>query len=112
MSAAQIAQHSSQRWDGCDSCRRPTLGRRRRGEQAHTHVDVGTLTRTPERWTSLSFPGISSGIFAVSHDICARAYSRAMADFFAQYPVSPLRTIRLCLYEGPLVDAVEQALDN
>ncbi len=63
-----------------------------------------------KRWSSLSFPGISSGIFAVPHATCARAYHRAVADFFGHPPT--LRTIRLCLYEGPLVDAVKQELDG
>ena len=58
-------------------------------------------------WASLAFPGVSSGIFAVPHDKCARAYLHAVTEFFELYPESSLRTIRLCLFEGPLLDAVE-----
>lgn len=61
-------------------------------------------------WVSLSFPGISSGIFAVPYEKCARAYLRAVTEFFDLYPETSLRTIRLCLYEGPLLDAVETEL--
>lgn len=54
--------------------------------------------RAHERgWTSLAFPAVSSGMFAVPYDVCARAYVRAVREFFAAHPRSPLRTIRLAL---------------
>ena len=63
--------------------------------------------RAHERgWQSLSFPGISSGIFAVPHEVCARAYIRAVRMFWADHPDSPLALIRLVLFEGPLLDQV------
>ena len=43
-------------------------------------------------WETVSFPAVSSGIFAVPLDICARA--------------SPLRNVRLCLRDQPVIDAV------
>ncbi len=56
---------------------------------------------------SLSFPAISSGIFAVPHDVCARAYIRAVREYFAERtPEESLKLIRLCLFQGPLVDEV------
>ena len=61
-------------------------------------------------WASLSFPGISSGIFSVPHPTCARAYLRAVGEFFDRNPEAPLRTIRLCLFKGPLLEAVRAAL--
>lgn len=61
-------------------------------------------------WASLAFPGISSGIFAVPYKICAAAYLQAVKDFFELYPESSLRTIRLCLFEGTLLEAVEEEL--
>lgn len=63
-------------------------------------------------WSSLSFPGISSGIFAVPHQICARAYERAVKEFFTEYPESSLKTIRLCLFEGPLLETVKAEFDR
>lgn len=42
-------------------------------------------------WKSLSFPGVSSGIFAVPHHYCARAYLRAVRGFSGQYPDHPSR---------------------
>lgn len=63
-------------------------------------------------WTSLAFPGISSGIFAVPHDKCARAYLHAVTEYFDLYPESSLHTIRLCLLQGPLLAAVEAEVEN
>lgn len=62
------------------------------------------------QWASLAFPGISSGIFAVPHQICAKAYLQAVTEFFDLYPETSLRAIRLCLFEGPLLDAVKAEL--
>jgi putative ATPase len=54
-------------------------------------------------WPSVSFPAVSSGIFAVPLDICARAYLRAAR-------ASPLRNVRLCLRDQPVIDAVLKEL--
>jgi len=50
-------------------------------------------------WESVSFPAVSSGIFAVPLDVCARAYLKAMR-------ASPLSKVRLCLRDQPIIDAV------
>ena len=50
-------------------------------------------------WSSVSFPAVSSGIFAVPVAICARAYVRAAR-------ASALRELRLCLRDQPVIDAV------
>jgi O-acetyl-ADP-ribose deacetylase len=50
-------------------------------------------------WSSVSFPAVSSGIFAVPLAVCARAYLKAMR-------ASPLRKVRLCLRDQPIIDAV------
>ncbi len=60
------------------------------------------------RWKSLSFPAVSSGIFLVPHATCARAYLRAVREFFAAHPLSELREIRLCLFMGPLLETVQK----
>jgi len=54
-------------------------------------------------WTSLSFPAVSSGIFAVPLDVCARAYLKAAR-------ASPLSKVRLCLRDQPVIDAVLKEL--
>jgi len=64
--------------------------------------------RAHERgWSSVSFPAVSSGIFAVPLEVCARAYVRAVRAFFDAHPASSVRTIRLCLFPGPLADLVK-----
>ncbi len=63
-------------------------------------------------WESVSFPGVSSGIFAVPHEICARAYIRAVKEFFREFPDSSLSLIRLVLFEGPLLNEVVAELNN
>jgi O-acetyl-ADP-ribose deacetylase (regulator of RNase III) len=50
-------------------------------------------------WSSVSFPAVSSGIFAVPLEICARAYLKAARR-------SPLARVRLCLRDQPIIDAV------
>jgi O-acetyl-ADP-ribose deacetylase (regulator of RNase III) len=50
-------------------------------------------------WASVAFPAVSSGIFGVPLDICARAYLRAGRS-------SPLSNVRLCLRDQPVIDAV------
>ncbi len=61
-------------------------------------------------FSSLSFPAVSSGIFAVPLPVCARAYLRAVREFFAAHPEGTLRLVRLCLMPGPLVDLVRAEL--
>jgi O-acetyl-ADP-ribose deacetylase (regulator of RNase III) len=71
------------------------------------------LVRASERgFASLSFPAVSSGIFAVPLPVCARAYVRAVREFFAARPDSPLRRVRLCLRPGPLVQLVRAELSS
>lgn len=73
---------------------------------------MSSFCRAHEKeWHSLSFPGISSGIFSVPHDICARSYINAVNNYFKEYPGSSLVTIRLCLMEGPLLNTVQSYLD-
>lgn len=54
-------------------------------------------------WNSVSFPAVSSGIFAVPLEICARAYVAAAR-------ASALRNVRLCLRDQPVIDAVLKEL--
>jgi O-acetyl-ADP-ribose deacetylase (regulator of RNase III) len=61
-------------------------------------------------WSSVAFPAVSSGIFAVPLDVCARAYVRAARELFAAGSTTRLTTLRLVLLDGPLVAHVERAL--
>jgi putative ATPase len=61
-------------------------------------------------WTSVSFPAVSSGIFAVPLQVCARAYVAAVRGFWADHPDSSVTSLRLCLRPGPLVDLMKKAI--
>jgi len=62
--------------------------------------------RARERgWNSVSFPAVSSGIFAVPLEVCARAYVKAMR-------ASSLSKVRLCLRDQPVIDAVLKELSK
>ena len=81
------------------------------GDEERKLIDAlkAAFLRAQEKgWCSLSFPGISSGIFSVPHTICARSYVRAVSTFFEICPESPLKTIRLCLFEGRAGPPIER----
>jgi O-acetyl-ADP-ribose deacetylase (regulator of RNase III) len=56
-------------------------------------------------WLSVAFPAVSSGIFAVPRGICARAYLAAARG-------APLRNVRLCLRDQPVIDAVLEEMQG
>jgi len=57
-------------------------------------------------WSSLSFPAVSSGIFAVPLPLCARAYDAAVRRWYEDRPGTSLKLIRLCLREQAVIEAV------
>jgi O-acetyl-ADP-ribose deacetylase (regulator of RNase III) len=62
------------------------------------------FTLAKERgWETISFPAVSSGIFAVPLDVCARAYVAAAR-------AAPISKVRLCLRDQPVIDAVLKEL--
>jgi O-acetyl-ADP-ribose deacetylase (regulator of RNase III) len=72
---------------------------------------TAAFARAHERgWSSVSFPAVSSGIFAVPPAVCAHAYVRAVKEFFVARPESTVRTLRLALFGGPVVEAVRAEL--
>jgi O-acetyl-ADP-ribose deacetylase (regulator of RNase III) len=65
------------------------------------------FTRAHEAgWASLSFPAVSSGIFAVPLAVCARAYLASATRWLNANPASPLCQLRLCVRDQPVIDAV------
>ncbi|MDX1375718.1 MAG: macro domain-containing protein [Burkholderiales bacterium] len=83
----------------------------RQGEGNEAALLYSALTSAFEQastqgWTSLAFPAVSSGIFAVPLEICARAYVRAAREWLQRSPEPALKTLRLCLRDQPVVDAV------
>jgi O-acetyl-ADP-ribose deacetylase (regulator of RNase III) len=76
----------------------------RRGEGNEERKLVSALAATfllaeKRGWQSVAFPAVSSGIFAVPPDVCARAYVAAARG-------APLRKVLLCLRDQPVIDAV------
>ncbi len=70
-----------------------------------------SLERAHEReWTSVAFPAVSAGIFAVPLPVCARAYLRGVSEFFESHAETPVQTVRLVLVDGPLVDIMREAM--
>ncbi len=55
-----------------------------------------------QNWSSIAFPAVSSGIFSVPHELCARAYVAAVTGFVRENPETPLRWFLLCLFPGRL----------
>jgi O-acetyl-ADP-ribose deacetylase len=56
-------------------------------------------------WTSVAFPAVSAGIFAVPYEICARAYIKAARG-------TELSKVGLCLRDQPIIDAVLKELSR
>lgn len=72
-----------------------------------------SLLRAHEKgWSSISFPAISSGIFAVPKEICSKGYVSGVIKFLQEYPDSTLKVIRLCMHQSPLVDSVIMEIDK
>jgi O-acetyl-ADP-ribose deacetylase (regulator of RNase III) len=90
----------------------PHLGVGREEDRLMQALGTAFLRAHERGWASVSFPAVSSGIFAVPSGVCARAYVRAVRRFFAEHPDTSLRTIRLCLLPGPLVDLVKAELSS
>lgn len=76
-----------------------------------TAAVANALLRACERgWAKVALPAISSGIFAVPFEICARAYVAGVRRHVEEHPDSSVREVRLCLFQGPLVAVVAAAM--
>jgi O-acetyl-ADP-ribose deacetylase (regulator of RNase III) len=88
----------------------PQLGDGDEEEKLASAIDAALSCAGERGFLSLAFPAVSSGIFAVPLEVCARGYVRAVRGHFATRPASPLRIVRLCLVPGPLVGLVRAEL--
>lgn len=74
---------------------------------------AAAMARAAERgWSSVAMPAISSGIFGVPFEVCARAYVAGVRMHVEQHPESSVREVRLCLVDEPLVEAVKREIDK
>lgn len=51
------------------------------------------------RLESIAFPAISTGIFCVPKETCARAFDKAISHYWEKFPNSIVKNIWLCLIE-------------
>ena len=77
----------------------PRFGEGEEEEKLFTALNASLHLAREKGWESVAFPAVSAGIFAVPLDICARAYIKAGR-------ASPLRKVRLCLRDEPIIEAV------
>ncbi|OQA07522.1 MAG: O-acetyl-ADP-ribose deacetylase [bacterium ADurb.Bin374] len=63
-------------------------------------------------WSSISIPGISSGIFSVPLEICSKGYILGIIKLLREFPETNLKIIRICLLQGKLLDLVSQEIDK
>lgn len=84
----------------------PRRGEGDEGALLRSALDAAFEEANASGWTSLSFPAVSSGIFAVPLEVCAHAYVGASRAWLARSPAPVLKTLRLCLRDQPVTDAV------
>jgi len=83
----------------------PKLGDGHEGGKIEAALSAAFSIANMNGWKSLSFPAVSSGIYAVPYEICVAAYCDAVHNFFRQYPDPQLTEIHLCLFQGPISEA-------
>ena len=81
----------------------PRYGEGREEEKLEQALRAAFTCARERGWRSVSFPAVSSGIFAVPLEICARAYLAAVRQ-------ANLENVRLCLRDAPVIDAVRAEL--
>ena len=75
-------------------------------------VASALLRAHEQEWRSISMPAISSGIFAVPLEVCARAYVAGTELHYDEVPDSWVEEVRICLLAGPLVALVESEMER
>ena len=50
-----------------------------------------------KKWSSIAFPAISTGLFMIPKDVCARAFKNAVSAFWTKNSGTSVRMILLCL---------------
>jgi len=84
----------------------PKFGEGNEGEKLFQTVYNVLKLANNNAFSSLAFPAISAGIFRVPHDICAKAYFDAVDKFYNDFKYSFLKTIKLVMFKGKILDAV------
>ena len=91
------------------------VGPRWNGGHAHEEAYLAKAVRnslveaSKHNYTSIAFPAISSGIFGVPVDICARAMMQGIKDFSAMGQPLQLHSIAIMLYQDEHISSFTQA---
>lgn len=88
----------------------PRLGDGDEGPKIESALSRCFTIAERNRWRSLSFPPISSGIFAVPIKVCAGAYVAAVRGFFRGRADTCVELVRLCVFDGPVVAELRKLL--
>lgn len=71
---------------------------------------LNTLKLADEKkFTRISLPAISAGIFGFPKDLCAEIILRNIGDYLRANPDSSLEEVRICLFDAPTVQAFKKA---
>lgn len=62
-----------------------------------------------KRLNSISLPAISTGIFGFPLDKAVKIFYRTIVEYFHSSPGGTLKTVRLCLFDKPTLDAFIEA---
>ncbi|MCX8023654.1 MAG: macro domain-containing protein [Thermanaerothrix sp.] len=60
---------------------------------------------------SLAFPAISTGIFGVPKAFAAQVFFHTIYDYYSQNPCSPLKLVRITLYDAPTLEVFLETFD-
>ena len=88
----------------------PRLGDGDEGRKIISALHAAFALADADGCKSISFPAISSGIFAVPFAVCARAYVDAVRTYFVSARGSSIAQVRLCVYDGPIVNEIARVL--
>lgn len=88
----------------------PRFGDGDEEEKLRQAVSNALLRAHEHGWRSISMPAISSGIYGVPLETCARAYVAGIRRHFLGQSDSSLEEVRICLFPGPLVKLVAREM--
>jgi O-acetyl-ADP-ribose deacetylase len=83
----------------------PRQGEGDEGRKLEQALDSAFARAREQGWTSVAFPAVSAGIFAVPPGVCARAYAAVVGR-------AGLSKVILCLRDQPVIDAVLKELKS
>ncbi len=90
----------------------PVFGEGDEEEKLKNGLKEAFLIASDKKFSSLSFPAVSSGIFAVPLDICAKSYLQAVLEFSKENPKSTLKLIRLVLFTKEIFEKIDDEISK